>query len=998
MLKKVSLFALTTLVLAGSFIVTGTLIQQNSTSQSALTIGTASSPNVVSFTLINADTSKPVAGYENMADGAVLNLATLPTKNLSMRANTNPAVTGSVRFALDGNQNYQTEALPAYSLTGGGETEGYLPWTPPVGKHVVKATPFTKANAQGVQGTSRSIQFTVIDVVPPTQITTASLVNTTTNTKISGYTIIRDGEVIKLADLKTKTFTLTVEPANGEKLAKVQFGYDSQINYRTESVAPYSLMGDASGDYANWNPTPGAHTVTITPYKESNGIFVPGKSSVMRFTIEPAPLPPPPPPTPVATIQSAVLYNAQMSTPISGFNPLPDGAAFDVSLLPTNKLNILALAPDNTVAVQFDLDGVTKFGYQGSRPFFMAGDTGGMPNQWTPSIGSHTLKMIPFSKSSSGVLVAGTPQTIRFVVTAPIVAEAPSVYLSTPTSVTTGGAATITWSSTNATSCIASGGWTGTKSVSGSQTIAGISSNNTYTLTCTGPGGTAVKSSLIVVVVPPPPPVTPPVTPPTIPTPPVVSGYTDISPKLDSKVIYVANSGNNANDGTIGSPVQTVTKAFTMVRSGYPDQILLKRGDTFPESLKNYTGPHASSVGISGRSNSDKMVIAAYGSGPRPIIAPPSGDGLRLGLGTKNLAIVSIEFRGSKYDGTGINNEGSFGGGNLLYEDLKVHQFFKGISFSATGDFSSQTKPQVVKNLTVRRSVIVDNFNPDMASTDYAQGIYSYGSDGLLIEENVLDNNGRDMFGGNGSNFTHNAYIHGINWNVTVRNNIISRSGSHGLQLRSGGVSENNFFYKNPIHMSFGLVNGGGRPHPGGITGRVKNNVMIGNLQIENSGASTHDRGIGLQVANVKAATISDNIIAFNTTTQFPAILMETGTGTYQADAIGIHNLVYERNIVYSWPVAIDINRFGLTALNQYAADPVVLRKNYFSGLVKRSSVLTYPDGSINVPITVAPDVSSNFDAFITEARNQSKDNWRNQYTGAAAVQQFKTKLNFTSI
>jgi hypothetical protein len=53
-----------------------------------------------------------------------------------------------------------------------------------------------------------------------------------------------------------------------------------------------------------------------------------------------------------------------------------------------------------------------------------------------------------------------------------------------------------TWStSPAATSCAASGGWTGNKAASGTQTLAAISANASYTLTCTfGVGGTATAS------------------------------------------------------------------------------------------------------------------------------------------------------------------------------------------------------------------------------------------------------------------------------------------------------------------------------------------------------------------------------------------------------------------------------------------------------------------------------------------------------------------------
>jgi hypothetical protein len=57
---------------------------------------------------------------------------------------------------------------------------------------------------------------------------------------------------------------------------------------------------------------------------------------------------------------------------------------------------------------------------------------------------------------------------------------------------------TISWSSTLATSCTASGAWTGTKGISGSQVIAGVVASGTYTLTCNG-----VSDSVSVVVIPP---------------------------------------------------------------------------------------------------------------------------------------------------------------------------------------------------------------------------------------------------------------------------------------------------------------------------------------------------------------------------------------------------------------------------------------------------------------------------------------------------------------
>jgi hypothetical protein len=55
-----------------------------------------------------------------------------------------------------------------------------------------------------------------------------------------------------------------------------------------------------------------------------------------------------------------------------------------------------------------------------------------------------------------------------------------------------GGSVTLSWSSRNATTCSASGGWSGTKSVAGQQLIPFLQNNQTFTLNCEGAGGSAI--------------------------------------------------------------------------------------------------------------------------------------------------------------------------------------------------------------------------------------------------------------------------------------------------------------------------------------------------------------------------------------------------------------------------------------------------------------------------------------------------------------------------
>lgn len=71
------------------------------------------------------------------------------------------------------------------------------------------------------------------------------------------------------------------------------------------------------------------------------------------------------------------------------------------------------------------------------------------------------------------------------------------------TAVTTNYPTTLTWTSTNATACTASGGWTGTRPTSGTDSTGLVAAASTFTLTCTGPGGSTAQQVNITVTPPP---------------------------------------------------------------------------------------------------------------------------------------------------------------------------------------------------------------------------------------------------------------------------------------------------------------------------------------------------------------------------------------------------------------------------------------------------------------------------------------------------------------
>lgn len=386
-------------------------------------------------------------------------------------------------------------------------------------------------------------------------------------------------------------------------------------------------------------------------------------------------------------------------------------------------------------------------------------------------------------------------------------------------------------------------------------------------------------------------------------------GWTDVTPSGDSRVIYVSSSGgNDANSGLSPSlPVKTLAKGISLMRSGMPDEMLLKRGDTWNESLGSWKK--------SGRSADEPAVVSTYGTGDRPLLLTGTGGA----VWTANDPVANIVFSGLHFKATASSDQFAVswmsGTDNLLFEDMRIDgPYYGGITL--------QSIFGPVTDVAVRRSVITDM---------KTQGLYSNGLDGILLEENVFDHNGwNDEVGDDPSVLDHNVYMSSKNENVTVRGNVFARASSHGLQARAGGTIVNNLFIDNPIGMSFGYVNGA-TIKAGGVSGLVAGNVFIGGRDILGSA-----RGWAIEVGNTKAGggtTIRDNIILQDNQMANSAIQVSYGSGvTNAAEAVGINDLTIESNIVYGWHSAVRL-KYGLVpgGTGATALNGLVVRDNEFA-------------------------------------------------------------------
>ena len=114
--------------------------------------------------------------------------------------------------------------------------------------------------------------------------------------------------------------------------------------------------------------------------------------------------------------------------------------------------------------------------------------TSGSESVTAPAVGSASYTLTCTGAGGSATAAAAVTVTAPSP-TAVLTAQAPTVII--------GSSTTLTWSSTDATSCTASGAWSGTKAASGVETVTPAAGASNYTLTCTGAGGSIAASATV---------------------------------------------------------------------------------------------------------------------------------------------------------------------------------------------------------------------------------------------------------------------------------------------------------------------------------------------------------------------------------------------------------------------------------------------------------------------------------------------------------------------
>jgi hypothetical protein len=366
-------------------------------------------------------------------------------------------------------------------------------------------------------------------------------------------------------------------------------------------------------------------------------------------------------------------------------------------------------------------------------------------------------------------------------------------------------------------------------------------------------------------------------------------GWSVLTPSSDSLLIYVSSdSGNDGSaetytlsdseigddpynpEGTINA-FATIGEAVDQLRDGYPDYILLKRGETWE--------PDATIFLTKGRSLDERVVLTTYGSSSeRPTIK-------NCGVNFDDAdfsAVIGIHFVASKRNPSsadfagfddvpaisGFNALGGYGNSitqGILIEDCHF-DWFKGNVIQSSLDNGGEVLTEII----VRRNIITNNYSTD----SHSQGLYT-SHVSMLLEENIFDHNGWYKQGSNNAQeegmatmFNHDTYFTDTR-NTIFRRNLFLRASSIGTKFtaNSSGTTDevnawnilldNNLYIEGEIAISMGgntdLDDG-----PRWENIYIVNNVI---MHVGRTQPTNRTLGWGIGVDDWDTGLVQDNII-----------------------------------------------------------------------------------------------------------------------------------------
>ena len=246
-----------------------------------------------------------------------------------------------------------------------------------------------------VQGGQLFFMSSVEDTSEPSLF---ALVDADNDVAIAGFDPIVQEAVLDLGALPgALNITVDVSPLM-EQADAVEFVLNG-TSVRTEFVAPYSLFGDVSGDFAPGTLPVGDHI--LEAYALVNGDRM-AAASVSFSVVNGSAL----------SVNSFIVIDAETDSELF---PLTTGASVSVGDLPAG-VNLMAKTGSLVKSVLFDINGGFYQRVENVKPFALFGDIGGDFLPGGLPVGDHVLTVTPYSDVMLGG-EAGVPLVVNFSIT-----------------------------------------------------------------------------------------------------------------------------------------------------------------------------------------------------------------------------------------------------------------------------------------------------------------------------------------------------------------------------------------------------------------------------------------------------------------------------------------------------------------------------------------------------------------------------------------------------
>ena len=441
-------------------------------------------------------------------------------------------------------------------------------------------------------------------------------------------------------------------------------------------------------------------------------------------------------------------------------------------------------------------------------------------------------------------------------------------------------------------------------------------------------------------------------------------------PSADSRVIFVSNStGSDSNDGlSPETAVRSIDRGYALLRDGYPDWLMLRRGDVFQNEGLGEFRPNAPMAlwTKDGRSEAEPMVVSTFGEGPRPKLIPPGEHGVQI-AGADHLRILSVEFSLGDRAPTDKDFAVRFlaPGSDVQFVDIRAQGFSKAFVIQANEGHGG------ISDVLLYRCVVLDSHE------GRSSGAFIYRVEDLKIVECVFDHNGW-LPGETRSIFNHNIYSK-ESFPFLLQGNILSRGASFGATVSNDSVEtqlrditiRDNLMIGNANQFSVSKTG----PAPEILNLAINGNAVFdaGERWVDANGNVREGSAYGFDVADARGLSVTDNIF-LDSPESFNVFSFGVRYGNNSENVVVANNTA---SSFEDWDRYIDFADPEL----QYSGNRIY---GSLSGLPGAPTIEAY-DATIGG--------NGSVESFLDGARAQSMSNWKYEYTAAAVINYLRSSL-----